>query len=172
MRVSFIGIAAASLTLAACTFAASPGADAPEPASSTLSIAGAPELLQPLPDDEPLQWASSVTEVHFLQNQGEGAGVKLFGLASGDPAMNGLYTQIAFYQSPADGWRVFRIGDFLDYRALSDSPGRVDLEIQESTLNQETGEIGTQTRLVIVTWTLGADNAAPDRIAVTPASAS
>lgn len=168
MRVS-ISVVLASLALAACTQAASPGA--PEPAPVTLTIGGAPELMQPTPDDEPLQSAASVTRVDFLEHQGEGMGVKLFGTAGGDPAMNGLYTQIAFFQSPADGWRVFRIGDFLDYRVLSDAPGRVDLEIHESTMSEATGEIGSRTRYVLVTWAPGADGAAPDIVAVTPANA-
>lgn len=172
MRIPLIAIAA-SLTLGACTFAASPDdSDAAEsPAAVTLTASGEAQMLAPEPDEENMQWAASVTEVDFLENQGDGAGVKLFGLAGGDPAMNGLYTQIAFFQSPGDGWRVFRIGDFLDYRVLADSPGRVDLEIQESTLNADTGEIGSQTRHVIVTWTSGADGAAPETISVTPASA-
>lgn len=167
MRISLSAVLT-SLALVACTPAASPGAPASAPA---LTIAGAPELMQPLPAEEPLQWAASVTRVDFLEHQEDGAGVKLFGTAGGDPAMNGLYTHLAFFQSPAEGWRIFRVGDFLEYRVLSDAPGRVDLEIRESTLNEASGEIGDRTRYVLVTWSHGADGAAPDRIAVTPAQA-
>ena len=172
MRVSLIAVLA-SAALAACTFAAAPAGDetpAPEAAPVTLTVSGNAERLEAMTDDESIQWAASVTEVHFLQNQGESSGVKLFGLAGGDPAMNGLYTQIAFFQSTGDGWRVFRVGDFLSYRVLSDSPGRVDLEIQESTMNEATSEIGSQTRHLIVTWTRGPDGAAPDAIEVAAAN--
>lgn len=173
MRASLIALAA-SLALGACTFATSPSADSETPARApvTLTASGEASALQPMPFEESMEWAASVTEVDFLENQGDGAGVKLFGLAGGDPAMNGLYTQIAFYQSTAEGWRVYRIGDFISYRVLSDSPGRVDLEIQESTMNPQTSEIGSQTRHLIVTWAHGPDGAAPEAISVAPASAS
>jgi hypothetical protein len=171
MRVSLLAIAT-SLALGACTFAASPegGAEVEAPAPVTLTVSGNAQTLTPEPDEENMQWAAAVTEVVFLENQGEGPGVKLFGLAGGDPAMNGLYTQIAFFESPGSDWRVFRIGDFISYRVLSDAPGRVDLEISESTMNPETSEIGSQTRHLIVTWTRGPDGAAPDAIEVAPAN--
>lgn len=156
--------------LSGCTFAAAPSAPSTEPAI-TLTAEGPPSEVAPQESTAELQWAASVTEVNFLENQGGSAGVKLFGSAGGDPAMNGLQTHIAFFQSPADGWAVFRIGDFLTYRVLSDSPGRVDLEISESTLNAESGEIGSRTYYAIVTWTLGADGGAPTTVTMTPATA-
>ena len=94
---------------------------------------------------------------------------KLFGTAGGDPAMNGLYTHIAFFQDPAEGWRVFRIGDVLDYRVLSQRPGRVDLELEESTMDEATGRIGSRTRRVIIGWPIAADGSAPAEVTVTPA---
>jgi len=160
---------AAALMLAACNFTTSTNEqpEAPQQAETvTLTASGQAESLQPLADDQPLQWAASVTRVDDLEQ----GGVKLFGLAGGDPAMNGLYTQIAFFQNAAEGWRVFRIGDFLEYRIVGQSPGRVDLEISESTMNAETGEIGSQTRHLIVAWT-PATEGAPDAISVTPATA-
>jgi len=170
MRV-LLGLAAA-VTLSACTFAASPsGAQAPEAAAITLTAAATAETLQPETDGEPIQWAASVTRVDYLEDQGDTT-VKLFGMAGGDPAMNGLYTEIAFFQGPADGWRVFRIGDFLDYRIVGSSRGRVDLEINESVMNEASGDIGSRTRHVIVTWTYGAEGEAPATISVTPANAS
>jgi hypothetical protein len=171
MRASFV-LLIASVALVACAPAAQPTAETQTPAVAvTLTANGAASELQPLPADENMEWAASVVRVDMLANQQGAAGVKLFGLAGGDPAMNGLYTQIAFFQGPADGWRVFRIGDFLDYRVLADSPGRVDLEISESVMN-DNGDIGSQTRHVIVTWTPGADGAAPAAISVTPAQTS
>ena len=95
--------------------------------------------------------------------------VKMFGTAGGDPAMNGLYTHVAFFDSPAEGWRVFRIGDFLDYRVLSEAPGRVDLEINESVMDEATGNIGSRTRRVIVGWAVATDGSVPATVTVTPA---
>ncbi len=83
--------------------------------------------------------------------------------------MNGLDSHIAFFLSSAEGWVVFRLGDFLDYRVLSESPGRVDLEVTESLLQSETGEIGSRTRRMIVGWALSGEDGAPASITVTPA---
>ena len=94
---------------------------------------------------------------------------KLFGTAGGDPAMNGLYTHIAFFQGPAEGWRTFRIGDVLDYRILAERAGRVDLELRESVMDEASGTIGDRTRRVIVGWPIAADGSAPAEVTVTPA---
>jgi hypothetical protein len=94
----------------------------------------------------------------------------MFGTAAGDPAMNGLYSYIAFFGSTADGWVVFKLGDFLDYTVLSSAPGRVDLDLHESTLNEATGEIGSRHRKVIVSWTVPEEDEAPTAITVTPAA--
>ena len=120
-------------------------------------------------EDEYLQWSASVVRVDYLDNQGEGATVKLFGTAGGDPAMNGLYTHIAFFQDPAEGWRVFRIADVLDYRILSERAGRVDLELEESIMDEASARIGSRTRRVIVGWPIAADGSAPAEVTLTPA---
>ncbi|MDP3369659.1 MAG: hypothetical protein Q8R45_05030 [Brevundimonas sp.] len=140
---------------------------APALAAAPLTAAGPAAIVQP-DADEGQQWAASVVELTPLARQGDRT-VKLFGAAGGDPAMNGLHTHIAFFDSPAEGWRVFRIGDVLDYRLLSESPGRVDLELDESTMNPASGEIGSRTRRVIVGWSLAADGSAPATVTVTPA---
>lgn len=132
-----------------------------------LTATGPAAILQP-DADEGQQWAASVVELTPLTHQGDRT-VKLFGTAGGDPAMNGLYTQIAFFDSPAEGWRVFRIGDFLDYRLLSESPGRVDLEINESTMDEASGDIGSRKRRIIIGWAVATDGAAPATVTVTPA---
>lgn len=140
---------------------------APPTAAAPLTPAGPVATVQP-DADEGQQWAASVVELTPLANQGDRT-VKLFGTAGGDPAMNGLYTHVAFFDSPAEGWRVFRIGDFLDYRLLSEAPGRVDLEIDESTMDEASGVIGSRTRRVIVGWAVAADGSAPATVTVTPA---
>ena len=82
--------------------------------------------------------------------------------------MNGLYTYLAFYKSPADGWRVFRLGDFLAYHILSETPGRVVVEIRENT-NQGVDNMGTRTRRLLVSWRAGAGGQPPTTISVTTA---
>jgi hypothetical protein len=142
-------------------------AGAPAPAAAPLTASGPAATLQPETSPD-LQDAASVVELDALKAQGT-LTAKLFGTAGGDPAMNGLYTHLAFFQSPADGWRVFRLGDFLEYRVLSEAPGRVDLEIEESTLDPATNAIGSRTRRVIVGWAVAADGSAPPTVNITPA---
>ena len=164
----------AVLALAACDAGVEsrdPVLPAEQPASSPpaapLTGAGPAAILQP--DTDPnQQWAASVVRLDALEDQG-GRTVKLFGTAGGDPAMNGLYTHVAFFESPAEGWRVFRIGDFLDYRLLSEAPGRIDLEIDESVLDAATGQIGSRKRRIIVGWALPTDGSVPATVTVTPA---
>jgi hypothetical protein len=174
--------AAAILSLAACDpgtetrkdAGAQPEAPTPNlpasqatPQTAPLVAAGPAATVQPSADQE-IQYAASVVRLDLLTKQA-GPTVKLFGTAGGDPAMNGLYTDIAFFNSSAEGWAVFRIGDFLDYTVLSEMPGRVDLKVTESVMDEARGEIGSRERRLIVTWTPGADETPPASITVTPA---
>ena len=131
-----------------------------------LTVAGPAATISadPSPDAQTGAW---VVRVDTLAKQGE-ATVKLYGMAGGDPAMNGLQTYLAFYLSPADGWRVFGVGDVLEYRVLSEAPGRVDLELEESVLNPETTVISSRRRRIILAWTPSADGA-PTAVTATPA---
>ncbi len=148
--------------------AALPGEQAaPAAAAAPLTATGPAAIVQP-DADEGQQWAASVVTLDELKAQGDRT-VKLFGTAGGDPAMNGLYTHVAFFDSPAEGWRVFRIGDFLDYRVLSESRGRVDLEVTENTIDEASGEIGSRTRRLIVSWMHGRHGELPTSIAVAAA---
>ena len=164
---------AALLGLAACDAqvesrkAALPAEQAAPAPAAPLTAAGPAATVQP-DATEGQQWAAAVVELTELTRQGDST-VKLFGTAGGDPAMNGLYAHVAFFDSPAEGWRVFRIGDFLDYRVLSESPGRVDLEINESIMDDAAGNIGSRTRHLIVGWAQGPDGAVPANVTVTPA---
>lgn len=132
-----------------------------------------PETIQPA-SDEFLEWAASVVQVDMLGDQSPhvitGAGevtAKLFGAAGGDPAMNGLNTYLAFFASPDQGWVVFRIGDFLDYRIVSQARDRVTLEVNESVMDDASGEIGSRTRRFTISWTAAPD-ATPASVTVTP----
>lgn len=136
--------------------------------TAPLTAAGPAATISALQDDDGAQTAASVVRVDDLARQGD-ATVKLYGMAGGDPAMNGLQTYLAFYQSPAEGWRVFQIGDVLDYRVLSEDPGRADLELTESHLDDASGEIGSRTRRVILGWTPDAEGGPPANVTVTPA---
>ena len=137
------------------------------PAAAPLTAAGPAATVQP-DTEEGNQWAAAVVELTPLTRQGDRT-VKLFGTAGGDPAMNGLYTHVAFFDSPAEGWRVFRIGDVLDYRVLSEGPGRVDLEISESVMDEASGNIGSRTRRIIVGWAVAPNGSVPATVTVTPA---
>ncbi len=164
----------AALSLSACdampaakTSATAQGPVAPAQ-TSPFTATGAPEplaLVESSQTDDGLQWAASVVQLDQIPEHN----AKLFGVAGGDPAMNGLQTYIAFYQNPADGWAIYRIGDFLDYTLLPSANGRVDLDLHESTYDEASGEIGDRRRRIIVQWTPGPDDGAPTAVTVTPA---
>jgi hypothetical protein len=130
---------------------------------------GGPATVQP-DEDEGLQVAAGVSQVHSLAHQGQ-ADVTLFGLVGGDPAMNGEYVMLAFHGAPADGAKVFRIGDVLEFHILSDAPGRLLLQVRENIMGRN-GNIGVQNRRVLVTWTPGRDGAAPGSVTVRTAPAA
>lgn len=165
---------AALLSVAACDAdtesrrADPPATSAEQPAQTApFATAGAATTLQPDTSDN-LQQAAAVTEVVVAPDQG-GTTVKLFGTAGGDPAMNGLYTHIAFFISPAEGWRVFRLGDFLGFKVVHSARGRVDLEITESTFDEASSAFGSRTRRLIVGFTLVEDGSVPATVTITPA---
>jgi hypothetical protein len=139
---------------------------APPAAALTPSGHGLP--VKALPGDN-LQAYASVVEVHALA-EATGMDGKIFGVAGGDPAMNGLQTYIAFYRNPAEGWWVYQIGDFLSFKILNQSSGRVDLEVEESTIDEATGTIGTRTRRMIVGFNVGPAEEQPVILRITPAT--
>jgi hypothetical protein len=129
-----------------------------------------PATLQPETDDYH-QYTASVIELTPLRRQGDGQNdlnVHIYGTAGGDPAMNGLNTYIAFYQSPADGHQVFQIGDFNSYRVVSERRGQVVLQISENTIDAN-ANIGNRTRRITVSWNPPRDGTAPASIRVTAA---
>lgn len=152
---------------AAPTPGAPPATTAETPQAAPLTASGAAEALTAEDTgDESLQSAASVVRIDWVSD----GQAKLFGTAGGDPAMNGLYTYIAFWVAPSEPWTLYSLGNILDYTILSSSPGRVDLDIHESTLNEATGEIGSRHRKVIVQWTMGTDEGPPTSVTVTPAA--
>lgn len=147
-----------------------------EPAVPAVPATGAAALtpsghglpVKALPDAN-LQSYASVVEVHAL-TEATGMDGKIFGVAGGDPAMNGEQTYIAFYRSPAEGWWVYQVGDFLSFRILNQSSGRVDLEVEESTMDQATGNIGKQTRRMIIGFDVRSAEEQPVILRITPAT--
>lgn len=142
-------------------------AEAPAAAQAApLTASGAPQPLTPEPEtDESLMSAASVVRIDWVA----AGGAKLFGTAGGDPAANGLYTYIAFFTSPGDGWVIYSLGNILDYTVLASEIGSVDLDIHETTFDEATGELGSHHRKVIVSWTPGDDGEPPTNVTVTPA---
>jgi hypothetical protein len=175
-RIAFTvaGALALVLSVTACEAAPETGPAASTESSSAvpaaqavpLTASGTPSAMTPENgEDEGLQNAASVVRVDWVG----GDQAKMFGTAGGDPAMNGLYTFIAFYVAPSEPWTIYSLGNILDYTVLSSSPGRVDLDLHESTMNEATGEIGDRHRRVIVQWTMGEDEGPPTSVTVTPA---
>ena len=144
---------------------------------ASLAVATAPAAAQPVgtpgpvdiepQTDEGLQVAAGVSQVHALTHQGD-VDVTVFGLTGGDPAMNGEYIFLSFNGTPADGSRIFRVGDVLEFHILSDAPGRMLLQVRENVMTSDT-EIGERTRRVLVSWTPGPDGAPPATVRVAEA---
>ncbi len=168
-RKTAIALLALAALTAGCLQAPAAQTAQSQAAAVPLTASGAPVVHAPEEASDTIDWAASVVRVDDIANQGA-LGVHLFGIAGGDPAMNGLRTYISFYENPAEGHRTFMIGDVLDYRILSSAPGRVDLELRESVMNAA-AEIGTRARTVIVTWTAPPEGEAPASISITPARA-
>lgn len=137
------------------------------PASAQAVAERGPVTLRP-DDSAMLQDAATVVLVSPLEHQGD-LGAKLFGAAAGDPAMNGLHTYLAFFEPPPEnGWRIFEIGDFLSYTIVSETPGRLLLEVRESVMH-DNGEIGERARRLALSWTPGRDGTPPATVTVAAA---
>lgn len=118
--------------------------------------------------DQALQDLASVIEVTPLAAQTNLSG-KLFGVGGGDPAVNGLQTYITFFRSPAEGWWVFGLGDFLSYKVLNETAGRIDIEVEESVLDEATGQIGSRKRHMILAFQDQDAEANPVNLRILPA---
>jgi hypothetical protein len=144
---------------------AAPVAKAPTP--KLIPARGAPQSLSPAVNDESARYGASIEQFNPIPNQPASGPARMFGMAGGDPAMNGLYTFLAF--NGEDGPVAFLIGNINRYSILAASPGRIDLEIRENGQRAD-GTITNVTRRVIVTWIIPAGAFAPARITITPAT--
>ncbi len=115
---------------------------------SALGAEAAPSVLQPMADNDSIGDAAGVVKLDTIPGQ-TGAAVRLIGIAGSDPAANGLKTYLAFV-TPHDS-QLFLIGDFLDYRVTASAPGRIELEIDETSVD-DAGNLGQATRRANVTW--------------------
>jgi hypothetical protein len=127
-------------------------------AIATANQAAAQTIRPDTDNDENLEYAASVAQINMVPNQ-PGNSVKMFALAGGDPAMNGFQTYLAFYGDVDVGWITFRIGDFLDYRVLSATAGRINVQVRENYMSGD--EIATRIRRLTLRWTPGRDDAPP-----------
>jgi hypothetical protein len=129
--------------LAACSQPSLGGAAAPAsppaPDAASASSAGGAIEIGKVDDDPMIQSAASVVQVDSLG----GADAKLFGTAGGDPAINGIYTYLAVFAGPNEGWTVFKIGDFNSYTVESARPERVVLSVSRSWIDQPSGDVRT-----------------------------
>ena len=132
------------------------------PEVKTRATPSGPPVTVEAEEEEGVQWAASVMQIHPMEDQN----AKIFATAGGDPAINGLYTYLGLLGEPAEGWRVFRIGDFESWQVIDEAAGRVVLEVAESSINPDTGLAMTRRKRVIVRF----NPDAPENITVTPAA--
>lgn len=132
------------------------------PADARAQPAGEPQTLQIAADDD-LQWAASVMQIHPMESQN----AKLFAVSGGDPAINGMVTYLGLFAGPAEGWRVYRIGDFEEWTVSEEGRRRVVLDARESRMGED-GDIVTEDRRLIVEFRRDEEGEA-DRVTVTPA---
>jgi hypothetical protein len=156
--------AIASITWYQTAADAAPVAKAPTP--KLMPARGSPQSLSPAVNDEQARYGANVEQLNPVPHQPATARARLFGMSGGDPAMNGLYTYLAF--DAGEGPAVFLIGNINRYSILAASPGRIDLEIRENGMRPD-GTISNVTRRVIVTWSIPDGASAPARVTVTPA---
>lgn len=118
----------------------------------------------PLVTDALFVNAASVSQVAWLPD----VDAKVYSVVGGDPAINGLYTQIAFPPEGPDGdWTVFRVGDFESWQVIEQGPGRVVLQVRVSRIDPSSGNPVTEDKKLIVAWTGGPEQP-PAAVTVTP----
>lgn len=145
------------------------GSAAIRAAATTPATAAGPGQAVSAQADDYLQSAASVIAVTPLTDPA--ADAKLFGLAGGDPALNGDHAYLAFFVDPSEGWRVFPLGDFEGWSLGEQGPGRFVLETTQGRMGDDGQMVTGEVKRFIVTWeTGGADAPPPSSITVTPAT--
>lgn len=132
-----------------------------ETAQAPATASGPPVQAALLAGDHPEAW---VTDMVVLSDASNGA--KVYSVAGGDPAINGLYTYIASYDTnePGGAWRVFQIGDFNSWSVAEDRGTEVVLAVSRSFMG-DNGDIQTADERYIVS----VPDADDTSITITPA---
>lgn len=143
--------------------------DAPKPSDESAAVAtpAAPNAATltaaELPRDAGAENgdAASVAKVIHLDREG----AKLYSTIGGDPAINGEYVFLAVDGGPAEGWRIYKVGDFNTWELVEQSPERVVLKVSHSAV-AESGDIVTYEQKIAVA--IPAPDAAVESVALTP----
>jgi hypothetical protein len=110
-----------------------------------------------------MQEAAAVSQLHSMPEQN----AKIFSVSGGDPAVNGLVTYLGLFEGPAEGWRVFPVGDFERWEVSETRSGSVVLTVRESGADGQGGIVTRSRRLIVGFAPVG--RAHPATITVTPA---
>jgi hypothetical protein len=138
-------------------------------AATTPATASGPGQAVSAQADDYLQSAASVLAVVPLSDRA--ADAKLFGMAGGDPALNGDHAYLAFFVDPSEGWRVFPLGDFERWSLGEQGPGRFVLETTQGRMGDNGDMVTGEVKRFIVTWESGGAGAPPpSSITLTPAT--
>ena len=97
-------------------------------AAAPWSATGPAQTIPAVAETE-LQEAAAVSQLHSIEAQD----AKVFSISGGDPAVNGLVTYLGLYISPAEGWRVYPIGDFAEWQVAEVMNERVVLSVRQDT---------------------------------------
>lgn len=110
-----------------------------------------------------LQEAASVSQLHAIPAQD----AKIFSVSGGDPATNGLVTYLGLFISPAEGWRLYPLGDFSGWRVTETGRGRLVLNVRQDAAGPR-GDIVSRDSRLIVDF-VRSHGEAPAAVNVTPA---
>ncbi len=159
----------ALLGLTGCELESSAGAGPPplparaaQPPFRPAVAAGPAVNSAALPADE-LQDAAAVSQLSPVPEQN----AKVFSVSGGDPAANGLVTYLGLFAGPAEGWRIYPIGDFESWRLTERRGGALVLEVRD-TIQDGSGSLTRRDRRLIVEFAFDGD-APPPTITVSPA---
>lgn len=110
-----------------------------------------------------LQDAAAVSRLAAIPAQN----ARIFSVSGGDPAANGLVTYLALFAGPAEGWRVYPVGDFEDWRLAGTRPGVLVLKVRE-TGQDGRGPLTRRDRRILIGFDFDGQTH-PASITVTPA---
>lgn len=135
-RVSLTAAVVLAVGLCGCGPAETPRKTAgAQPAPTPMSVAEAspqplgPSAPRPVIPREEMGTAADVSQFHAIP----ALNAKVFSLSGGDPAVNGLVTYFALFGGPAEGWSVYSLGDYAEWRVVEAKAGRVVLAVRQDT---------------------------------------